>query len=297
MWYSYCAYFYCGSERLPALATTAANQAVLPAWRQPRNSRRSFGGASCAPMRGTGRSPLRSTFRVSTQDPGGALRALAPLGAGPAIQLPHWLALSRLRQVPWAAKLEENTALIREEYDALVASKAPSDYHLHTDEHKVQTAARGSCFCSCTHFALRPAHSCTPGRGTGTRTSRLGSGSRSLSGAGAARSRFRHLPPRRRCVSPHRHCPTTASLLNNIPGLMTDIPFAYSFFSTLAPGSAIAPHHGATNLKVRCHLTLHCAFPQRRMPRRCNPAHCTALPHCLLSSPTRLPAVCLARGR
>lgn len=207
------------------------------------------------------------------------------------------LALSRLRQVPWAAKLEENTALIREEYDALVASKAPSDYHLHTDEHKVQTAARGSCFCSCTHFALRPAHSCTPDRGTGTRTSRLGSGSRSLSGAGAARSRFRHLPPRHRCVSPHRHCPTTASLLNNIPGLMTDIPFAYSFFSTLAPGSAIAPHHGATNLKVRCHLTLHCAFPQRRMPRRCNPAHCTALPHCLLSSPTRLPAVCLARGR
>lgn len=115
-------------------------------------------------------------------------------------------------QVPWAAKLEENTVLIREEYDALVASKAPSDYHLHTDEHKLHS-------------------------GSWDWHSYISSGKR--------QPEF------------ERHCPTTASLLNNIPGLMTDIPFAYSFFSTLAPGSAIAPHHGATNLKVRCHLTLH----------------------------------------
>ncbi len=39
---------------------------------------------------------------------------------------------------------------------------------------------------------------------------------------------------------------------------MTGIPFAYSFFSTLAPGSTIAPHYGASNLKLRCHLPLYC---------------------------------------
>ena len=37
---------------------------------------------------------------------------------------------------------------------------------------------------------------------------------------------------------------------------MTGIPFAYTFFSTMAPKTAIKPHYGASNLKVRFHLPL-----------------------------------------
>lgn len=51
-------------------------------------------------------------------------------------------------------------------------------------------------------------------------------------------------------------CPFTTKLLQNVPGLMTDIPFAYSFFSNLEHEATISPHYGATNLKLRCHLPL-----------------------------------------
>jgi hypothetical protein len=40
------------------------------------------------------------------------------------------------------------------------------------------------------------------------------------------------------------------------PSLMTQTPFSYAFFSTLAPGAKIAAHTGPCNLRIRCHLPL-----------------------------------------
>lgn len=53
-----------------------------------------------------------------------------------------------------------------------------------------------------------------------------------------------------------RTCPVTTKLLESIEGLQEGVPFAYSFFSTLQPGSTIAAHFGPTNLRLRCHLPL-----------------------------------------
>lgn len=55
-----------------------------------------------------------------------------------------------------------------------------------------------------------------------------------------------------------RHCPKTAAILESIPSLMTGLPFAYSFFSTLHGGAAIAPHVGPCNLRLRCVQDLKC---------------------------------------
>ncbi|KAG8460169.1 hypothetical protein KFE25_014314 [Diacronema lutheri] len=55
-------------------------------------------------------------------------------------------------------------------------------------------------------------------------------------------------------------CPTTASLLEAVPGLMAHAgaadPFGFAFFSTLHPGSTIEPHTAPCNLRLRCHLPL-----------------------------------------
>jgi aspartate beta-hydroxylase len=51
-------------------------------------------------------------------------------------------------------------------------------------------------------------------------------------------------------------CPKTTEALFAVPGLMTNIPFAYSFFSTLQPGARIAAHFGPCNLRLRVHLPL-----------------------------------------
>lgn len=53
-----------------------------------------------------------------------------------------------------------------------------------------------------------------------------------------------------------RHCPKTAEVLEAIPSLMTGLPFAYSFFSTLHGGASIEPHVGPCNLRLRCHFPL-----------------------------------------
>ena len=37
---------------------------------------------------------------------------------------------------------------------------------------------------------------------------------------------------------------------------MTGTPLSYTFFSTMKPKTSIAPHYGATNLKLRCHFPL-----------------------------------------
>ena len=38
--------------------------------------------------------------------------------------------------------------------------------------------------------------------------------------------------------------------------LMTETPFSYTFFSTMAPGTQIAPHYGSCNIKLRLHFPL-----------------------------------------
>lgn len=63
-------------------------------------------------------------------------------------------------------------------------------------------------------------------------------------------------------VQPHHAaaCPATLSALLGDVGadlLRDDVPFAYAFFSTLAPGASIAPHFGPSNIRLRVHLPLH----------------------------------------
>jgi aspartyl/asparaginyl beta-hydroxylase (cupin superfamily) len=51
--------------------------------------------------------------------------------------------------------------------------------------------------------------------------------------------------------------PNTASLLQQqVPDLLVGPPFAYAFFSTLGPGTKIAPHYGPCNIRLRVHLPL-----------------------------------------
>lgn len=54
------------------------------------------------------------------------------------------------------------------------------------------------------------------------------------------------------------NCPTTVEILESIqqPKLMLDVPFSYTFFSTLGKRSSIAAHFGPCNLRVRCHFAL-----------------------------------------
>ncbi|GLD96627.1 hypothetical protein PINS_up005310 [Pythium insidiosum] len=52
------------------------------------------------------------------------------------------------------------------------------------------------------------------------------------------------------------HCPQTVELLESIPGFMTGLPFAYSFFSVLKPQSNIKAHSAPCNVRLRCHFPL-----------------------------------------
>ena len=51
-------------------------------------------------------------------------------------------------------------------------------------------------------------------------------------------------------------CPRTVEILEGNGNLMTDTPFAYSFFSTLSSNSKIDLHSGPCNLRIRCHYPL-----------------------------------------
>ena len=48
------------------------------------------------------------------------------------------------------------------------------------------------------------------------------------------------------------NCPAAVALLNALP--VCDSAFGYAYFSVLAPGTTIAPHHGPTNVKLRVQL-------------------------------------------
>ncbi|POM68171.1 Aspartyl/Asparaginyl beta-hydroxylase [Phytophthora palmivora] len=51
-------------------------------------------------------------------------------------------------------------------------------------------------------------------------------------------------------------CPKTVEILENIPGFMAGLPFAYSFFSILKPESSIKAHSAPCNIRLRCHFPL-----------------------------------------
>lgn len=48
--------------------------------------------------------------------------------------------------------------------------------------------------------------------------------------------------------------PKTREILMSLEDIMTDLPFAYTFFSSLASGAEIAPHYGPCNIRLRLHL-------------------------------------------
>lgn len=50
--------------------------------------------------------------------------------------------------------------------------------------------------------------------------------------------------------------PITATALAQQSDLLMGVPFAYSFFSSLGSGAAIAPHYGPANLRIRVHIPL-----------------------------------------
>ncbi|KUF83226.1 Aspartyl/asparaginyl beta-hydroxylase [Phytophthora nicotianae] len=51
-------------------------------------------------------------------------------------------------------------------------------------------------------------------------------------------------------------CPKTVEILEDIPGFMAGLPFAYSFFSILKPESSIKAHSAPCNIRLRCHFPL-----------------------------------------
>ncbi|KAK7078855.1 Aspartate beta-hydroxylase domain-containing protein 2 [Halocaridina rubra] len=53
-----------------------------------------------------------------------------------------------------------------------------------------------------------------------------------------------------------RMCPNTSTMIGSLPSLMKDCVFGNACFSILYPDSHIEPHHGPTNLRLRCHLGL-----------------------------------------
>ncbi|KAF0718999.1 Aste57867_1342 [Aphanomyces stellatus] len=67
---------------------------------------------------------------------------------------------------------------------------------------------------------------------------------------------FSYVTKGKRTSAFEAECPTTAALLNAVPGFMTSLPFAYAFFSSLQPKSAIKPHSAPCNIRLRCHFPL-----------------------------------------
>jgi aspartyl/asparaginyl beta-hydroxylase (cupin superfamily) len=48
-------------------------------------------------------------------------------------------------------------------------------------------------------------------------------------------------------------CPVTSGVVSNLPG---GVLAGQAYFSVMAPGTHVAPHHGPTNTRIRCHLGL-----------------------------------------
>lgn len=58
-----------------------------------------------------------------------------------------------------------------------------------------------------------------------------------------------------------RACPATAEVVGNLPG---GVMAGQAYFSVMAPGTHVRPHHGPTNTRLRCHLGLE-ASPSSRI--------------------------------
>lgn len=123
------------------------------------------------------------------------------------------------RDEPWASwlpELEAATPAITEEYLALREANLPSDYEHEASDHQAALHQGETEW----HWA-------------------------SLIDRGTARPKMQE------------RCPKTMAALQSIPGLCTgDMPFAFTFFSTLAPGCRIAAHTSPANLRLRVHLPL-----------------------------------------
>lgn len=53
-----------------------------------------------------------------------------------------------------------------------------------------------------------------------------------------------------------RRCPNVAGILGALPSIMKDCVFGNACFSILYPDSYIKPHHGPSNVRLRCHVGL-----------------------------------------
>eukprot|EP00831_Metopus_contortus_P034939 TRINITY_DN27822_c0_g1_i2.p1 TRINITY_DN27822_c0_g1~~TRINITY_DN27822_c0_g1_i2.p1 ORF type:complete len:138 (+),score=23.70 TRINITY_DN27822_c0_g1_i2:145-558(+) len=58
------------------------------------------------------------------------------------------------------------------------------------------------------------------------------------------------------CIRDRRRVHGTMKLLEGIPELLPEHLFGNAYFSVLGPNSALKPHSGPSNIKLRCHLTL-----------------------------------------
>lgn len=65
---------------------------------------------------------------------------------------------------------------------------------------------------------------------------------------------FSYISKGHRTKSFSQNFPKTFEILESMDDLVSDIPFAYSFFSKLSPKSSIAPHYGPCNIRLRVHL-------------------------------------------
>ena len=59
-------------------------------------------------------------------------------------------------------------------------------------------------------------------------------------------------------------CPKTTNLIEKVKSFMESSPFGNAAFSVLSPGTKVSAHHGSTNARLRCHLTVqkggHCTL-------------------------------------
>ena len=141
----------------------------------------------------------------------------------PGLTSKAWHERSATWAQPWIQQLEASTGAILEEYQALNSLNLPSDYEADQTDH-----------ASALHTGAKKWHWA------------------SLIDRGVRRPQMM------------ARCPTTTTVLESIPGLCVgDMPFAFAFFSTLAPKSKIAPHCAPANLRLRVHLPLLVPEPER----------------------------------
>lgn len=138
-----------------------------------------------------------------------------------------------------------NAPVIRQEYEAIRAKSLDSDYKLQGSEHAVNFPlpfGHQTCLAA---FTLTQGHAMM--------LLQLHEGSWewfSYISKGETQDRFAqyvlefphafgiHHAALRSSHCSYRECPVTTALLESIPRLMRDVPFAFTFFSTLEPGSS-----------------------------------------------------------